>query len=69
MDLLCWRKKHMFDGDEMKFGQSWGRGKIKNRKYLCIFSSCENIRGGGTLMVRWFCTEEGGSRGSRCNRN
>lgn len=29
----------MFDGDEMKFGQSWGRGKIKNRKYLCILTA------------------------------
>lgn len=28
------------------------------------FNSCENIRGIGTLMVRWFCTEKGWSRGA-----
>lgn len=26
MDLLCWGKKHMFDGDEMKLGESWRGG-------------------------------------------
>lgn len=25
----------MFDGDKMKSGESWGRGKTKERRYFC----------------------------------
>lgn len=36
MDLSCWGKKHMFDGDEMKLGERWRRAKVEQRGCICI---------------------------------